>query len=116
MTRRARNHRGMVTVELALSLIGLLFATGVGLWALWTFGQQVRVVDTAREVARQVARGDDQAAQQAAQRGPAGVEVTTTREAGEAVVKVHLDVALFDHLPAIPLTAMARVTLEPGVR
>lgn len=116
MGQHTRCTRGMATVELALSLVGLTLATGMALWSVWVLGQQVRVVDTAREVARQVARGDDQAARQAAQRGPAGVTVTSTRQAGDAVVTARLQVRVFDPLPVVPLSATARVALEPGVQ
>lgn len=106
----------MVTVELALSLVGLMLATAVSLWFVWVLGQQVRCVDTAREVARQLARGDDEAARRAARSGPRGVIVTSERRAGDAVVTVRLQARPFERLPAVPLVATAQVVLEPGVR
>jgi len=112
---RSRAGRGMVTVELALSLIGLMLATMVGVWFLWVFGQQIRCVDTAREVARQLARGDDAAAQRAAAAAPAGSSVDSSRNGSEAVVTVRLSARPFAQLPAVPLQATAQVALEPGV-
>ncbi|WP_432558720.1 TadE family type IV pilus minor pilin [Granulicoccus sp. GXG6511] len=108
--------RGMVTVELALALIGLALATLVGMWFVWMLGQQIRCADTAREVARQLARGDDTAAHRAAQAGPRGSAVSSERRDGDAVVIVRLRARPFDRLPAVPLEATARVALEPGVQ
>lgn len=116
MKQHTRAARGMVTVELALSLTGLMLATVVGMWCVWVLGQQVRCVDTAREVARQLARGDDEAARRAARSGPAGVTVSSERRDGDAVVTVRLEARPWERLPAVPLAATARVVLEPGVR
>lgn len=112
---RIRADRGMVTVELALALISLSLATAAGLWLVWVLGQQVRCVDTAGEVARQLARGDHSAAERAVAGRPAGAQVATRREGGDAVVEVRLTAAPFDTLPGVPLHAEARVALEPGV-
>ena len=100
---------------MAHSLIGLMLATMVGVWFLWVFGQQIRCVDTAREVARQLARGDDAAAQRAAAAAPAGSSVDSSRNGSEAVVTVRLSARPFAQLPAVPLQATAQVALEPGV-
>lgn len=116
MNRQARDRRGMVTVELALSLIGLMLASLIGMWFVWVLGQQVRCVDTAREVARQLARGDDEAAHRAAQSGPQGIAVTSERRDGDAVVTVRLQARPFERLPPVPLSATAQVALEPGVQ
>ncbi|MDO5500511.1 MAG: TadE family type IV pilus minor pilin [Propionibacteriaceae bacterium] len=111
---RPRTARGMVTLELALSLISLLLATAAGLWVVAVLGQQVRLADTAREVARQLARGDAVAARQAAQRGPAGLTVTSQRVEGDVVVRVQLSSSPLGALPSVPLSAEARVAAEPG--
>lgn len=112
---RPRTERGMVTVELALALLSLSFATIAAVWLVWVLGQQVRCVDTAGEVARQLARGDQPAAERALAGRPAGAEVTTRREEGDAVVEVRLTARPFATLPGVPLQAKARVALEPGV-
>lgn len=106
--------RGMVTVELAMSLIALMLATLAGLWTVWVLGQQMRCIDTAGEVARQIARGDRAAAARAAERRPAGATVTSRHDGRDAVVEVRLTAHPFRALPAVPLTAEARVALEPG--
>lgn len=110
-----RPDRGMVTVELALAMISLTLATVAGLWLVWVLGQQLRCVDTAGEVARQIARGDRAGAERAAAGRPAGSNITTRRESGDAVVEVRLDARPFASLPTVPLRAQARVALEPGV-
>jgi hypothetical protein len=110
-----RADRGMVTVELALALISLTLATVAGLWLVWVVGQQIRCVDTAGEVARQLARGDRPAAERAVADRPAGSRVMTRSDEGDAVVLVRLTARPFGALPAVPLTAEARVALEPGV-
>lgn len=111
---RSRADRGMVTVELALALISLSFATVAGLWLVWVVGQQVRCADTAGEVARQIARGDRPAADRAVAGRPVGAQVTTRKEDGDAVVVVRLIARPVEALPAVPLQAEARVALEPG--
>lgn len=111
---RTRADRGMVTVELALALISLSFATVAGMWLVWVLGQQLRCVDTAGEVARQLARGDAPAAERAAAGRPAGAQITTRKEDGDAVVEVRLTARPFTTLPGVPLQAEARVVLEPG--
>lgn len=111
----SRGERGMVTVELALSIIALCLITMAALWFVWALGQQVRLVDTAGEVARQVARGDRAGVDRAVADRPAGSVVTSRREDGDAIIGVRLSARPFRGLPAIPLQAEARVALEPGV-
>lgn len=111
---RTRGDRGMVTVELALSLIALMLATTAALWVVWLLGQQLRCVDTAGEIARQLARGDHAAVERAAADRPEGATIRSRREGTDAVVEVRLTSRPFSALPAVPLTAEARVALEPG--
>lgn len=114
LTAGSADQRGMVTVELAMSLIALMLATLAGLWIVWVLGQQMRCIDTAGEVARQIARGDRAAATRAAERRPPGATVTSRRDGRDAVVEVRLRAHPFRVLPVMPLTAVARVALEPG--
>lgn len=104
----------MVTVEVALGAIALMLATLAGLWLVGVVGLQLRCVDTAGEIARQLARGDRVAADRVAADRPAGASVRSRREGNEVVVTVQLQAQFVRALPAVPLTAEARVLLEPG--
>lgn len=112
--RRTRE-RGMVTAELAVSLLGLMAATVAAMWMVAVIGLQIRCVDTADEIARQLARGDRAAADRAYAARPPGAAVTTGREGADAVVEVRLTARGPAGLPGVPLRAQARVALENGV-
>lgn len=107
--------RGMVTAELAVSLLGLTLATVAAMWMVAVIGLQIRCVDTADEIARQLARGDRAAADRAYAARPPGSTVTTGREGGDAVVEVRMIARGPGGLPGVPLRARAQVALETGV-
>jgi len=97
-------------------VLPLLLAVTVGLlWLLSLAATQVRVVDTAREVARAEARGDrapdigsgDQAVQVAVSRSGDTVEVVATGQ-------VSGPGGLFGFLPAVTLSSTAVATEEPS--
>jgi len=82
----APRDRGAVTAEAALVLPLLV---GLAVWLLSLAGQQVRVVDAAREAARAAARGDpDSVAIERAQVAAPGAIVTVSHADGEVAVTV----------------------------
>jgi len=85
----APRDRGAVTAEAAL-VLPLLVGLAVALvWLLSLAGQQVRVVDAAREAARAAARGDpDSVAIERAQVAAPGAIVTVSHADGEVAVTV----------------------------
>ena len=93
--------RGMVTVEMAVSLITAALV----------------VVDacrtTAAQVARQVARGDTASARQAERHAPTGAQVSTRSSGGWVEVTVQVDRSL-GRLGPVHLRGQARSPMEPG--
>ena len=90
--------RGMVTVEMAVSLIT------AALDACRT---------TAAQVARQVARGDTASARQAERHAPTGAQVSTRSSGGWVEVTVQVDRSL-GRLGPVHLRGQARSPMEPG--
>ena len=86
---RQRIARGMVTVEMAVSLIA------------------------ATLVARQVARGDTASARQAESNAPTGAKVSTTTSGGWVNVTVQVDRSL-GRIGPVHLRGQARSPMEPG--
>ncbi|OYN92639.1 TadE family type IV pilus minor pilin [Parenemella sanctibonifatiensis] len=114
---RGRDQRGMVTAELALGTLALAIVMVLLGCLLRIVFIQIDLTTTATEVARQYARGDEVTAQRAARDRPAGAAVDLERGAGEVVVVVSMAVPLLpgtEILP-VPISATARVPVEPGV-
>lgn len=107
--------RGAVTAEAAAVLPLLLALTWGLLWAISLAATQVRVVDTAREVARAAARGD-RAPDVAS--GDAAVRVSVHRQGDRVSVVATSDVrgpgGLFRFLPAVELSSTAVAVEEPS--
>ena len=104
----------MVTAELAVAMLAafslvIMLCGGIGLLVT-----QMRLVDTAGEVARQAARGDDDAVREAEREAPAGAVVTTTRRGDRIEVEARLLAAPLGGLPPVTLRATAEVVAEPG--
>jgi hypothetical protein len=115
---RSQEH-GAVTAE-AAAVLPVLVAVVLGLvWCLSLVVAQVRVVDSAREVARAGARGDDEAAAVAAGRrvAPDGATVSLSRDGDRVVAEVRLRVrgpgGLFRHLPGPTVRSRAVAVAEP---
>lgn len=107
----------MVTAELALGLVTLMFLLGAALGAVGLAAVQGQCWDTAAEVARQVARGDREAVDKARRDAPHDAVVTVSRDGGVAVVTVEAPARPLGRvLPPVRLRAEARVVAEPGVR
>lgn len=108
--------RGMVTVELALGVAALVLVVAAAVGLVGVALVQGQCWDTAAEVARQAARGDRGAVDQARRDGPRGATVTLAREGELVVVTVRAEARPYGpRSAAVPLSATARVILEPGV-
>lgn len=106
---RQRIARGMVTVEMAVSLIA---ATLVVATSCWVVGLVV-VEDACRTTAAQVARGDTASARQAESNAPTGAKVSTTTSGGWVNVTVQVDRSL-GRIGPVHLRGQARSPMEPG--
>ena len=100
--------RGMVTVEMAVSLIT---AALVVVASCWVVEDACRT--TAAQVARQVARGDTASARQAERHAPTGAQVSTRSSGGWVEVTVQVDRSL-GRLGPVHLRGQARSPMEPG--
>lgn len=85
--RRARSarrgaERGMVTVELAVSILSAALMASCLCWVIGVVGAQMRCQDSAVAIARQLARGDEAAAERARASVPPGSEVLTDVDDG----------------------------------
>ncbi|NNG20906.1 hypothetical protein HJ590_15335 [Naumannella sp. ID2617S] len=112
--RAEHSEHGSSTVELAVGLIAILLGAAAGVWLVLVVVLQIRVVDTAAEIARQEARGDRAAVSRAEAGAPSGASISRGRQDGLATVTVRLAVRPLAALPAVPLSSTARVLLEPG--
>ena len=105
----------MVTAELAVATLAALVLLAMLLWGIFLVVVELRCVDTATAVARQAARGDAKGVRTARAAAPPGATVTTSTRAGVVTVTVRVRARPFvEGLPAVPLTARARVAVEPG--
>ncbi len=109
------DERGMVTAELGLASLLLAVALVVVVWVVSVLALLARCQQAAWEVARQEARGDRVAAQRARAEAPAGAGIGVSRRSGQVWVVVELAAQPWtDWLPAVPLSARAVASLEPG--
>jgi hypothetical protein len=108
-----------VTAE-TVTVLPLLVAVALGLvWLVGLAAAQVRVVDSAREVARAVARDEPRSAALALGRrvAPADASITVTSSAGTVTVHVSTEVTgpggLLRFLPGVDVDATAVAATEP---
>jgi hypothetical protein len=114
LQRRARNGRGMVTAELAVTTLTAFTLLVMMCWAISLVVVQLRCVDTAAAVARQTARGDEAGVARATGNAPRGAKVTVQRRPGLVTVTVRVAARpLADWLVTVPLQARAEVVPEP---
>ena len=114
LQRRARNGRGMVTAELAVTTLTAFTLLVMMCWAISLVVVQLRCVDTAAAVARQTARGDEAGVARATGNAPRGAKVTVQRRPGLVTVTVQVAARpLADWLVTVPLQARAEVVPEP---
>lgn len=113
--RPARDSRGMVTVELAVSTLALLSVLVMACWGVYLLVVQLRCVDTAAAVARQAAREDRAGISRARADAPAGASVVIDRRPDLVTVTVRVSARPWaDWLVAVPLAARSSVVPEPG--
>lgn len=113
--RRGRDpaDRGMVTVETAICLGGVLIVLALVLSGLSALLGQIQCTDAAREAARLVARGETEQARQVATRiAPSGSTVTiaVTGDTVEVTVAAR---PVGDLLPGLTTHAQAYAVREP---
>ena len=102
-------------------VLPLLVGLTLGLvWLVALAASQVRVVDSAREVARAVARDESQGTAVSLGRrvAPDGARIQVSRRGGTVVVRVEAPVrgpgGLFGFLPAVVVDAEAVAAEEPA--
>jgi len=104
--------RGMVTVELAVSILtAALIAAGL-CWVVGVVGAQIRCQDSAVAIARQLARGDEAGADRARAAVPPGSTVQVSSDGGVVQVTVH-DELSWGRIGPVPVSGRATVTKEP---
>ena len=107
----------MVTAELAVATLAALAMVTMLCWGIYLVVMQMRIIDTAGEVARQAARGDEAAVQRARRDAPRGALVRVSSGGRVASVEVRLSAKPFaGWLVAVPLRAQASVDREPETR
>lgn len=104
--------RGMVTAELAVSILAAAFIAAGMCWVIGVIGTQVRCQDSASAIARQLARGDEAAADRARGSVPDGSDVQISDDDG--VVRVAVTAELhWGRLGPVTVGGRATVTKEP---
>ncbi len=117
-----RAERGSVTAETAMVLPLLVGLTLVLVWLVALAAAQVRVVDSAREVARAVARDEPRGAAVALGRrvAPDGARIRVRVGGDTVVVRVEAPVrgpgGLVRFLPSVVVDAEAVAAVEPSAR
>lgn len=105
----------MVTAELAVATLAVLAVMTMLCWGIYLVVMQMRIIDTAGEVARQAARGDRAGVARAEHDAPAGARVTVSSGTAVTSVRVRLTARPFaTWLVSVPLHANADVVPEPA--
>ena len=111
---RARDGRGMVTAELAVTTLAAFAVLTMMCWGIYLVVTQLRCVDTAAAVARQAARGDTIAVGKAKAAAPSGATISIDKRPTLVIVIVRVRARpLGRWLPTVPLEARAQVVPEP---
>jgi hypothetical protein len=111
---RARDGRGMVTAELAVTTLAAFAVLTMMCWGIYLVVTQLRCVDTAAAVARQAARGDTTAVGKAKAAAPSGATISIEKRPSLVTVIVRVRARpLGRWLPTVPLEARAQVVPEP---
>lgn len=105
--------RGMVTVELAVSILAAVVLMTIAAWTVGLLGLEAACRTSAAEIAQQLARGDTAAATRAKQNVPQGASVTTTNTAGWVSVDVTAKRSL-GKLGPVTVSGRATTPYEPG--
>jgi hypothetical protein len=113
---KARDVRGMVTAELAVTTLAAMAVLTMMCWGIYLVVIQLRCVDAAAAVARQAARADGAAVTKAKAGAPSGASIRIDRRPNLVTVTVRVKARpLGRWLVAVPLEARAHVVPEPGV-
>jgi hypothetical protein len=111
---RARDGRGMVTAELAVTTLAAFAVLTMMCWGIYLVVTQLRCVDIAAAVARQAARGDTTAVGKAKAAAPSGATISIDKRPSLVIVIVRVRARpLGRWLPTVPLEARAQVVPEP---
>lgn len=113
MNRSRHASRGMVTAEMAVSLITATMAVIAGVWAVSLVIVHDACRVTASQIAQQRARGDLKSAEQAQRKAPEGARITTASRDGWVRVTVSTDRSL-GKIGPVHLQASAAAPQEPG--
>lgn len=113
MNRSRHASRGMVTAEMAVSLITATMAAIAGVWAVSLVIVHDACRVTASQIAQQRARGDLKSAEQAQRKAPEGARITTASRDGWIRVTVSTDRSL-GKIGPVHLQASAAAPQEPG--
>ena len=114
---KARDGRGMVTAELAVTTLAAFAVLTMMCWGIYLVVTQLRCVDAAAAVARQAARADDPAVAKAKAGAPSGATITIEKRPSLVTVVVRVRARpLGRWLVAVPLEARAQVVPEPAAR
>lgn len=109
-----RTDRGMVTAELAVAILAAAAVMIMISSGLWLLGLQLRINDTAAEVARQASRGDEKAMARAKSEAPPDADIKVSEQRGVVVVTVSVAAEMWGQRRiAVPLRATAEVIKEP---
>jgi hypothetical protein len=111
----AQDGRGMVTAELAVTILTGFAVLTMMCWGIYVVVTQLRCVDAAAAVARQAARGDDTAVAKAKAGAPSGATITIEKRPNLVTVTVRAKAQpLGRWLVSLPLEARAQVVPEPS--
>lgn len=111
---RPRDHRGMVTVELAVGFVTITFLTATLAVVVLLGVVQSACATTSTGMARQLARGDAAAAAAVRDVGPADSDVRVTEETMGVTVTISAAVPILG-MGNIVVTAQRWAAWEPGV-
>jgi hypothetical protein len=112
---KARDGRGMVTAELAVTTLAACAVLTMMCWGIHLVVSQVRCVDVAAAVARQAARGDAAAVAKAKAAAPPNAAIVIDNGPSLVTVTVRVKARpLGRWLVAVPLEARALVIPEPA--
>lgn len=115
--RKDDRDEGMVTVEAAIALCGLITVVALVLTGLSAVLAQMQCTDAAREAARLVALGERQQADDAGRRiAPSGASVAITTDSTSVTVVVADDPLGFLHVQALAYEVREPETLDPAGR
>ena len=112
--RSGGDHRGMVTVELAIGFVTATFLTATLVAVVLLGVAQAACARTSTEMARQLTRGDAEAAAVAQSQAPAGAEFDVDRSQEGVKVRVSAPVSILG-MGDIVVVAQRWAAWEPGV-